>query len=75
LKFLGVTHDRTRGGVCVIGTLALVDFTTEKLHSFIGTNEYIQIIFIGPKTDEYKVISVGIVQALMNMWAVRFDFN
>jgi hypothetical protein len=45
----------------------LVDFTTEKLYSFIGTDEYIQIIFIGPKTDEYKVIFVSIVWALMNM--------
>jgi hypothetical protein len=35
--------------------------TTEKRHSFvgvfkfIGTDEYIQIIFVGPETVEYKL--------------------
>jgi hypothetical protein len=42
-----------------------VETTTEKCHLFVvvfklvGTNEYIQIIFIGLKTDEYKLTFVG----------------
>jgi hypothetical protein len=34
---------------------------------FIGTNEYIQIIFVGPETDENKAIFVGLGQAPMNI--------
>jgi hypothetical protein len=34
--------------------------TTGKHHSFISTDVYIQIIFIGSKTDEYKVILIGL---------------
>jgi hypothetical protein len=37
---------------------------------FVDTDEYIQIIFVDPKTDEYKVIFVSLVQALMNICAV-----
>jgi predicted secreted protein len=39
--------------------------TRGKRHSFvgyfkfIGTDKYIQIIFVGPKTDEYKLILIG----------------
>jgi hypothetical protein len=53
--------------------------TTGKHHSFIGvfkfvgTDEYIQIIFIGPETDEYKLIFVGFDQASMNIWAIQFE--
>jgi hypothetical protein len=42
---------------------------------FIGTNEYIQIIFVGPETDEYKLIFVGLGEALTNIQAIRFDFD
>jgi hypothetical protein len=42
---------------------------------FVDTDEYIQIIFVDPKTDKYKVIFVSLVQALMNICAVQFDFN
>jgi hypothetical protein len=42
---------------------------------FIGTDEYIQIIFVGFKTDEYKVIFVGLGRAPMNIWNIRFDFD
>jgi hypothetical protein len=42
---------------------------------FIGINKYIQIIFVGPKTHEYKIIFVGLSQALMNIWTARFDFD
>jgi hypothetical protein len=47
--------------------------TTRKCHSFIGyfkfidTNECIQIIFIGPKTDEYKLIFIGLGHASANI--------
>jgi hypothetical protein len=40
-------------------------FTTAKRHSFVGgfkfvgTDEYIQIIFIGFETDEYNFIFAG----------------
>jgi hypothetical protein len=55
--------------------------TTGKHHSFIGvfkfigTDEYIQIIFVRPKIDEYKFIFVGFDWELTNIWAIRFDFN
>jgi hypothetical protein len=48
--------------------------TTGKHHSFIGVfkfigiDEYIQIIFIGPETDEYKLIFISVDQELMNIW-------
>jgi hypothetical protein len=48
--------------------------TTRKRHSFIGIDEYIQIIFVGPETDEYKLIFVGFNWAPTNMWPVWFDF-
>jgi hypothetical protein len=28
-----------------------------------------------PKTDEYKVMFVGLGGAPMNIWAIRFDFD
>jgi hypothetical protein len=49
--------------------------TTGKRHSFIGTDVYIQIIFISSKTNEYKVILIGLGQEPMNIWAIRFDFD
>jgi hypothetical protein len=42
---------------------------------FIGTDEYIQIIFIGSETNEYKGLFVGLGHETTNMWAVRFDFD
>jgi hypothetical protein len=33
------------------------------------------IIFVGPKTDEYKVSFVNLGWASMNIWAVQFDFD
>jgi hypothetical protein len=52
-------------------TWVIVDrFTTGKCHSFISTDECIQIMFIGPETNEYKVIFIGLVRAPMNIWAV-----
>jgi hypothetical protein len=38
--------------------------------SFIDAN-----IFVGPKTDEYKVIFICLGQASTNIWAVQFDFD
>jgi hypothetical protein len=67
-------------GMCR-GGVNSITFTTGKRHSFIGyfkfigTDECIPIIFVGPKTDEYKLIFVGLGQAPMNIWAVRFDFD
>jgi hypothetical protein len=42
---------------------------------FVGTGEYIEIIFIGFRTDEYKVIFIGLGWAPMNIWVVWFNFN
>jgi hypothetical protein len=53
--------------------------TTGKHHSFIGVfkfigiDEYIQIIFIGPETDEYKLIFISVDQELMNIWGRKLD--
>jgi hypothetical protein len=49
--------------------------TTEKCHSFIDIYEYIQIIFIGIKTDKYKVIFISLGRVPTNIWAVWFDFD
>jgi hypothetical protein len=46
-----------------------------RFFKFVGTDEYIQIIFIGPETDEYKVIFIGLDRTPTNIWAVRFDFD
>jgi hypothetical protein len=42
---------------------------------FVGTDEYIQIIFVGFEIDEYKVIFVGLGRAPTNIWAIQFDFD
>jgi hypothetical protein len=42
---------------------------------FIGTDEYIQTIFVGFETNEYKVIFIGLGRILMNIWDVRFNFD
>jgi hypothetical protein len=42
---------------------------------FVGTNKYIQIIFIGFETDEYNFIFVGWVREPTNIWVIRFDLN
>jgi hypothetical protein len=53
--------------------------TTGKHHSFVGvfkfisTDEYIQIIFVGPEIDEYKLIFVGFNWELPNIWGCRPD--
>jgi hypothetical protein len=44
--------------------------TTGKCHSFIDTDEYIQIKFTGPKTNEYKVIFISLGWASMNIWVI-----
>jgi hypothetical protein len=33
--------------------------TTGNCHSFVGTDKYFQIIFVGPEINEYKLIFVG----------------
>jgi hypothetical protein len=40
------------------------------MDSFVNTDEYIHIISVGPKTDEYKVIFIGLGWEPMNIWAV-----
>jgi hypothetical protein len=45
------------------------------IFKFVGTDEYIQIIFVGPKTDKYKLMFVGFDRETMNIWVVRFDFD
>jgi hypothetical protein len=42
---------------------------------FVGTNKYIQIIFIGFETDEYNFIFVGWVWEPTNIWVILFDLN
>jgi hypothetical protein len=42
---------------------------------FIGTNEYIKIIFAGHETNEHKVVFISFVQAPTNIWVVRFGFD
>jgi hypothetical protein len=42
---------------------------------FVGIDEYIQIIFIGPETDEYKIIFVGLDQTPTNIWAIWVDLD
>jgi hypothetical protein len=37
-----------------------LEYTIGNKCSFIGTDEYIQIIFVGFETDVYKVIFVGL---------------
>jgi hypothetical protein len=55
--------------------------TTGKCHSFvsifkfISTDEYIQIIFIGPETNKYKVIFVSLGQPPMNIWAISLTLT
>jgi hypothetical protein len=55
--------------------------TIGKWHSFIsgflfiGTDEYIQIIFVSFETNEYNFIFVGWVQELMTIWVIRFDLD
>jgi hypothetical protein len=51
--------------------------TTGKCHlfigvfKFVGTDEYIQIIFAAPKPDEYKLIFIGFDWEPMNIWGRR----
>jgi hypothetical protein len=47
--------------------------TTGKQRSFVGTDEYIQTIFIGFKTDEDNRIFVGTNQESMNIGCVQVD--
>jgi hypothetical protein len=42
---------------------------------FVGIDEYILIIFIGPKIDEYKLILANFYRAPMNIRAVGFGFD
>ncbi len=49
--------------------------TTRKRHSFIGTDEYIQIIFIGFETDEYNFIFIGSIRQMTNVWVIRFNLD
>jgi hypothetical protein len=37
---------------------------------FVGTDEYIQIIFFGFETNEVMVMFVGLDQAPMNIWSI-----
>jgi hypothetical protein len=47
----------------------------QSLQENVIHSSYIQIIFVGPETDEYKLIFVGLGQPLMNIWDIRFDFD
>jgi hypothetical protein len=49
--------------------------TTGKQYSFIGTDEYIQIIFVCFETDEHNFIFVSWVWEPTNIWVVRFDLD
>jgi hypothetical protein len=63
------------------GIVASATDTIGKHHSFVvffkfdGTDEHIQIIFIGFETDEFKVIFISLGREPTNIWVVRFDFD
>jgi hypothetical protein len=42
---------------------------------FVGTDEYIQIIFIGFETDEYNFIFIGSIRQMTNVWVIRFNLD
>jgi hypothetical protein len=60
--------------------MRMFDLFSGKRHSFvgyfnfIGIDECIQIIFIGPETNEYKLIFIGLGQTPTNIWVVQFEF-
>jgi hypothetical protein len=70
----GMLEQFRRGSILTFQYTDDTPFTIGKCHSFNSTDEYIQIILVGPKTDEYKVIFVGLGQAPTNIWVIRFDF-
>jgi hypothetical protein len=50
-------------------------FIHQFFYKFVGTDEYIQIIFISFGTGEYNVIFISLGQELMNIWDAWFDFD
>jgi hypothetical protein len=49
--------------------------STHQFFIFIGTDKYIQITFIGFRTNEYRVVFISLGPALTNIWVVCFDFD